>query len=47
MDPVHSLAQPQMDESVPASIFQILTKGTAYLISERLHQSLPLAKPGI
>ena len=34
MDRVHSLTQPQMDESVPAAIFQILTTGTAYPFSD-------------
>ncbi len=47
MNPVHSLVQPQMDGNVPVAILQILTIGTAYPFSERLHESLPLAKPGI
>ncbi len=36
-----------MDGGVPVAIFRILTAGTAYPFSERLHESLPLAKPGI
>lgn len=47
MNRVNSLVQPPMDGCVPVVILQILTKGTAYPFSERLHVSLPLAKPGI
>ncbi len=47
MDRVDSIAQPEMDGGVPVAIFRILTAGTAYPFSERLHESLPLAKPGI
>ncbi len=47
MSRVNSPVQPQMDGCVPVAILKILTTGTAYPFSERLHESLPLAKPGI